>query len=115
MLISFIKVLVITGIIVTSNVTAQEENQLTLEDIFVSNKYVPAKLANIRWLPDGGAFTYTLMNTKHKLFDIHKYEVESGTSTLLLSGIDLKWKNKSINNQLLFNMLIATYCHNANY
>jgi len=96
MQLSVIKVLIITIFFVTINGTAQEENILTLEDIFSSNKYVPAKVANIQWLPDGSAFTYTARNDKYNFFDIVKYEVESGTSTLLLSGIDLKWNNEPI-------------------
>lgn len=96
MRLSFIRVLIITVIFVTSNVTAQEENKLTLEDIFASNKYVAAKIVNIQWLPDGSAFTYTVVNKTHNLFDIHKYEVESGLSTIILSGIDLKWNNEPI-------------------
>ena len=66
MRLSFIKVLIIFVIFVTPNVIGQEENQLTLEDIFASTKYVPAKIANIQWLPDGSAFTYTatsILNT----------------------------------------------------
>ncbi len=75
---------------------AQVKRELTLEDIFSSNMYVAEKVENIRWLPNGTAFTFTENNKASKLLDIYKYEVESGSITLLLSGIDLKYNNKPI-------------------
>jgi dipeptidyl-peptidase-4 len=96
MRLSIIKVLILSVTLITTNAVGQDESLLTLEDIFASAKYVPAKVANVQWLPDGSAFTYTAYNMAHQLLDIHKYEVESGTSTLLLSGIDLEWNNETI-------------------
>ncbi len=75
---------------------AQVKRELTLEDIFSSNMYVAEKVENIRWLPNGTAFTFTENNKDSKLLDIYKYEVETGNTILLLSGIDLKYNNKPI-------------------
>jgi len=75
---------------------AQVKKELTLEDIFSSDTYVAEKIENLRWLPDGSAFTFTENNKASKLLDIYKYEVETGNTILLLSGIDLKYNNKPI-------------------
>ena len=82
-------------ILLTFNIYSQKEN-LTLEDIFSTEKYVAENVENIRWLPDGSAFTYTDNNKTSKLLDIYKHDVESGNATLLLSGINLKYNNKPI-------------------
>jgi dipeptidyl-peptidase-4 len=96
MQISLIKVLIFSVTLFTTTAFAQVESELTLEDIFASAKYIPAKVINVRWLPDGSAFTYTAYNMANQILDIHKYEVENGSTTLLLSGIDLKWSNETI-------------------
>jgi dipeptidyl-peptidase-4 len=96
MRLSIIKFLLLAVSLIITNGIAQDESRLTLEDIFASTKYLPAKVANIQWLPDGSAFTYTAYNMANQLLDIQKYEVESGTSTLLLSGINLEWNGETI-------------------
>ena len=82
-------------LLLTFSIFPQREN-LTLEDIFSTEKYVAENVENIRWLPDGSAFTYTDNNKTSELLDIYKHDVESGNTTLLLSGIDLKYNNKPI-------------------
>ncbi|MEJ2194224.1 MAG: S9 family peptidase [Ignavibacteriaceae bacterium] len=93
---SFIHTLIIIVTVFTSIVIAQDENQLSLEDIFFSTKYIPAKIANIQWLPDGSAFTYTATSITENLVDIYEFEIESVASKLLISGRDLKYNNEPI-------------------
>ncbi|MCH6574343.1 MAG: hypothetical protein IH795_03925, partial [Bacteroidetes bacterium] len=68
-----------------------QKNQLSLEDIFSTDKYVAEKAENIQWLPDGSAFTYTDSNKTYNLLDIYNHDVESGEDVLIVSGNELKF------------------------
>ena len=83
-------------LLLSSLLIAQDKEELTLEDIFSSNVYVAEKVENIRWFPEGNAFTYTDSNNTDQLIDIYKHEVESGNTSLLLPGIELKYNNEPI-------------------
>ena len=63
-----------------------QNNQLSLEDIFSTDKYVAEEVENIQWLPDGSAFTYTENNKIYNLLDIYKYDDESCKNVLIVAG-----------------------------
>ncbi len=73
-----------------------QKNQLSLEDIFSTDKYVAEKVENIQWLPDGSAFTYTDSNKTYNLLDIYNHDVESGEDVLIVAGNELKFDGKRI-------------------
>lgn len=86
------KKLLLFFLIITSTLLPQKK-QLTLEDIFLNKKYAAAKIENIQWLPNGTAFTFTKVDSGNNLLNIFKYEVETGKTSLLLSGSDLLYND----------------------
>ena len=65
---------------------AQSKKQLTLEDIFSSDQFRGRTVADIQWLPDGSAFTFTRQNAESGSPDIYRHHVASGEETLILEG-----------------------------
>ncbi len=73
-----------------------QKNQLSLEDIFSTDKYISEEVENIQWLPDGSAFTHTENNKIYNLLDIYNHDVESGENVLVVAGNELKFDGKQI-------------------
>ncbi|MFC2102884.1 S9 family peptidase [Bacteroidota bacterium] len=69
-----------------------QEGKLTLEDLFLTNKYMAEEVENIQWLPDGSAFTYT-KEDNYGLLDIYKYGIVSGESKLMLAASKLLYNS----------------------
>ncbi len=75
---------------------AQQQQKLTLEDIYYSNKLFGKTVQNIQWKPDGSAFSFTELNPETKVEDIYLQKIVTGKKSLLVSGTDLKYDNKQI-------------------
>lgn len=65
---------------------AQEKKKLTIDDIFVSDKFKGEAVENIQWLPDGSAFTFTRDTNGKNTPDIYRYHLKSGRETLVLKN-----------------------------
>jgi len=90
-----VKIFLLSFLILTIS-SYPQKNQLLLEDIFSTDKYVAEEVENIQWLPDGSAFTYTENNKTYNLLDIYNHNVESGENVLIVAGTELKFDGKQI-------------------
>lgn len=79
--------LFLLSLLLTFNLFAQT-GELTLEDLFFTDKYYAEEVENVQWLPDGSAFTFT-EEDGNGLLDIYKYDIASGATNLLLDGNEL--------------------------
>lgn len=73
-----------------------QKKQLTLDDIFFSDKFTPEKVENVRWKPDGSAFAFTKTKTDNSLSDIYLYDIQSLEEKLFLSSEKLVFNGKQI-------------------
>ncbi len=89
------KIFLLSLLILTIN-SYPQKNELSLEDIFSTDKYIAEEVENIQWLPDGSAFTYTENNKTYNLLDIYNHDVESGENVLIVAGNELKFDGKQI-------------------
>jgi dipeptidyl-peptidase-4 len=62
---------------------------MTLESIFEGTEYAFQELENVRWHPDSSAFTYTQLNARTGLLDIHEHHVRSGAERPVVEGEQL--------------------------
>lgn len=76
--------------------TFSQKQNLSLEDLFLTNKYIAEEVENIQWLPDGSAFTYADSSEQNKLLDIYKYDIATGENKLMLDGSKLLYNNSLI-------------------
>ena len=74
-----------------------QQNQLTPDDIFLSNKFTPEDVENIRWKPDGSAFAFTKKNSSTSLNDIYLFDLNTLKERIFLSADKLIYNNKQIN------------------
>ena len=73
-----------------------QKKDLTLDDIFLSNKFTPEKVENVRWKPDGSAFAFTKVNPTNSLPDIYLFDIQSLAEKLFLSSDKLVYSGKQI-------------------
>jgi len=73
-----------------------QKRQLTLDDIFLSEKFTPEKVENVRWKPDGSAFAFTKINPSNSLPDIYLFDIQSLAEKLFLSSDKLVYNGKKI-------------------
>ncbi len=73
-----------------------QKKDLTPDDIFLSNKFTPEKVENVRWKPDGSAFAFTKVNPSNSLPDIYLSDVPSLAEKLFLSSDKLIYNGKQI-------------------
>ena len=66
--------------------SSAQKKMLTLDDIFLSDKFSPERVENIRWKPDGSAFAFTKANPENSLNDIYLYDIASREEKLFLSA-----------------------------
>ena len=90
-----VKIFLFSFLILTISIYPQK-NELSLEDIFSTDKYIAEEVENIQWLPDGSAYTYTENNKTYNLLDIYNHDVESGENVLIVAGNELKFDGKQI-------------------
>jgi dipeptidyl-peptidase-4 len=73
-----------------------QKKDITLDDIFLSNKFTPEKVENVRWKPDGSAFAFTKVNPSNSLPDIYLFDIQSLAEKLFLSSDKLIYNDKQI-------------------
>ena len=83
------KPIVIILTLLTISIYCQEKIPITLEEIYSENAFAENKTENIKWLPNGEAFTFNKKNESNGFAEIYKHDVKSGTNTLLISESDL--------------------------
>jgi dipeptidyl-peptidase-4 len=71
-----------------------QKKQITLDDIFLSEKFSPEKVENVRWKPDGSAFAFTKINPANSLPDIYLFDIHSQEEKLFLSSDKLVYNGK---------------------
>ena len=72
---------------------AQQGTALNLEELFSTTNFDEHPLENIEWMPSSDAFTYTKQNMDTRYLDIYRHDIQSGESSVFVSGSDLKYKN----------------------
>ncbi|RCK76681.1 MAG: Dipeptidyl peptidase IV [Ignavibacteriae bacterium] len=71
-------------------ITAQiREKEITLEDIFLSNKFAIKSLRSVTWLKSGEAYLYLYTDTSKKQTDIWKYNVKTGSQEVFIDASKL--------------------------
>jgi dipeptidyl-peptidase-4 len=78
------------------SVSFPQKKPITLDDIFLSNKFTPENIENVRWKPDGSAFAFTKINPVNSLPDIYLFDIQSLEEKLFLSSDKLIFKGKQI-------------------
>lgn len=90
------KLLTFLLLIFMGSIFPQEKKELTLKDIFLTNKFTSVEIENVQWFPSGEAFTFTKTNNENRK-DIWKHDVETGNETLFLKSNELVFNNSPIN------------------
>ena len=80
--------LFITTISFNTHLGAQHK-KLTLEDIYTNNLYRSKGIGQIRWMKDNKGYSMLEYNTVAKANDIIRYNVASGTKSILVSANQL--------------------------
>ena len=73
-----------------------QQKQLTLDDIFLSDKFKTEDVENIRWKPDGSAFAFTEQNPENSLNDIYFFDLNTLEEKLFLPAEILIFNDKQI-------------------
>ncbi|MGB5289529.1 MAG: S9 family peptidase, partial [Ignavibacteriaceae bacterium] len=73
-----------------------QPKQLTLDDIFLSDKFTTEDVENIRWKPDGTAFAFTKKNSSTSLNDIYLFDLNTLEEKLFLPAEKLIFNDKQI-------------------
>lgn len=63
-----------------------QKKKLTIDDIYNSQQFQGNTVADVQWLPDGSAFTFTRSNDRTGENDIYRHSVKDGKETLILDG-----------------------------
>ena len=71
-----------------------QKAKLTLKDIFLSDQFAEKTVADVQWLPDGSAFTFTRVNRKTGDLDIYRHDLEAGREEILLEGSGLRYRDQ---------------------
>jgi dipeptidyl-peptidase 4 len=69
---------------------------LSLEDIFASDKFQNKSIHGIQWNKDSSGFTFTEKNEDSGLVDIYEYKVSDGSNSLLVSGDEFQYKGATV-------------------
>jgi len=70
---------------------AQSKQALTLDDIYVSDKFEPESLENLAWIPGADAFTFLKTDETDSVVSIIRHDVVTGVESVLVDGHLLKW------------------------
>ena len=88
---------VLIAIILCPVFAFSQEQELTLDDIFLSGIFTPENVENIRWKPDGSAFGFTKNNPSSSLNDIYIFDLNTLEERLFLSAEKLIYNDEQIN------------------
>ncbi|MFQ5676816.1 MAG: S9 family peptidase, partial [bacterium] len=72
------------------------KNPLTVKDIYDSNKFRGTTIANVHWIPDGSAFTFTKSDGNAGPTIIYKHQVKSGKTSVVISEENVLYNGKPI-------------------
>ena len=75
---------------------SQNKKKLSLDDIYSSTRFQGKTVADIQWLPDGSAFTFTRANNRTSEIDIYRHDAATGQETLILRGDQLTWDGDKV-------------------
>lgn len=64
-------------LIIIASISFAQKKQLTLDDIFLSNKFITENVENVRWKPDSSAFAFTKNNSSTSLNDIYLFDLNT--------------------------------------
>ncbi len=78
----------LVAVFFTFNLNAQNK-KLTLEDIYTNGVYREKGIGQIRWMKDNKSYSMLAYNSTAKGYDIVRYDVESGTKSVLISANQL--------------------------
>jgi len=78
------------------SIYAQDDKKLTLEDIFLLNKFGGKTVEDVHWLPDGSAFTFTRQSDRPEIINIYLHNVKTGNEKLVLDGDKLEYDSKKV-------------------
>ncbi|MEJ8568753.1 S9 family peptidase [Elongatibacter sediminis] len=81
---------------ITSLQAAEGGKALTIDAIFASGEFSNDLLSDIQWIDEGAAFTFSRRNAESGLLDIHRYDVSTGESGLLVAGSQLTVDGKPV-------------------
>jgi len=87
-MIRFSSFLFIVFVLIAGNSIAQTK-KLTLEDIYSKNRYGSRGVGPLRWMKDNKSYSTLEYNAAAGGSDIVRYEVETGTKTVLISAAQL--------------------------
>ena len=73
-----------------------QQKQLTLDDIFLTTKFTPENVENIRWKPDESAFAFTRENEKSGLNDIYLFDLNTLEENVFLLAEKLIYNGNQI-------------------
>ncbi len=73
-----------------------QKKKLSLEAIFKSGQFQGKTVADVQWLPNGSAFTFTRNNAATGTRDIYRHDVESGAEQMILEGGSLRHDGKAL-------------------
>lgn len=68
---------------------AAQIKKLTLEDIYTNGLYRSKGIGQLRWMKDNKSYSASEYNTAAKGYDIIRYDVESGTKSVLVNASQL--------------------------
>jgi dipeptidyl-peptidase-4 len=81
-------VLIILTVLFSINLNAQNK-KLTLEDIYTNSLYRSKGVGPLRWMKDNKSYSTLEFNTTAKGNDIVRYDVATGTKTILVNASQL--------------------------
>jgi len=84
-------------LIIIASISFAQKKQLTLDDIFLSNKFITENVENVRWKPDGSAFAFTKVSSVDSLPNIYWVDIPSLEEKLFLSSGKLIFNGNQIN------------------
>lgn len=91
------KAIVIAGLAAwTSWAGAQTPRLLTVADIYREDPFRSRTVADVQWLPDGTAFTFTRRNPSSDAVDIYRHDVMDGSEMLILAGGSLRLNGQPV-------------------
>ncbi len=92
MIFKHVLAIIFLTLVIASQSFAQN-NILTLEDIYTNGLYRPKGIGQLRWMKDNESYSTLEYNADAKGYDIVRYDVMSGTKTVLVNANQLHPKN----------------------
>lgn len=88
MKISFIQIIIVNVIVLVFGYSGGKE--LTIEDIFASQKFSSKSIRGIQWLKDGKSFSFLDVDTVTKSSGVYQFIINNNTKKLIVTGSMMK-------------------------